>query len=166
MVNLKPALKLKLLDKAPAFFTGKLGVCFNLLSVQCCGGVVACQELSDCFRPVGPRNVTSQSPELGGQCVSCVRFPAWQAHGRNTEAGHLPVGLGGTVGLVREQGVPTSTSRSKGECKNGTCQHLHPCRESQQASVPLADALRLANRSPSYLVEVLYKLVLLQWVPG
>lgn len=79
-------------------------------------------------------------------------FQLWQGHGRNIEAGHLPVGFGGTMGLVREQHVPFSTSRSEGECKNGACQHLHPFRESQHASVPLADAVRLTNRSPSHIV--------------
>ena len=57
--------------------------------------------------------------------------------------------------------APTSdgTSKVKRENKNGTYQHLHPCRGSQQDFAPLADTLRLANEPPSHIIQALFKLL-------
>lgn len=46
----------------------------------------------------------------------------------------------------------SSTSKVEGECKNGTYQLLYPQREFKQIPATPADALRLANVSPSYKV--------------
>lgn len=60
--------------------------------------------------------------------------------------------------------MPCLSARVGGECTNEFCQFLHLWREAQISSALLADAPSLANESPSHIVQVLFKLVLLCWI--
>lgn len=58
------------------------------------------------------------------------------------------------VGQWESTGLVTlaSTIKVEGEYKNSACQHFQPQREFQHTPAPLADALVLANESPSHIV--------------
>lgn len=119
-------------------------MCFSLLSMQC-HGVVTCQRLSLCFRPIGPRNaipfghqnqVLKEYP-LCGLClptgcgmVSC---------GCSVQEQGAPTGARRLRGGVRTASTSTGTNKAEEKHRNSSCQCLHPQRESQKLSASLAD---------------------------
>lgn len=56
-----------------------------------------------------------------------------------------------------------SIVKVEGKCKNDTHQHLCPQGDSQNTPATLEDPLRLENESPSPIVQMLFKLLLLCW---
>ena len=57
-------------------------------------------------------------------------------------------------------------SNAKGGQENGTQRHFRFCRKLLQIPVPVAYILKLANNSPSCIIQALFKLLPLCWVSG
>lgn len=108
-------------------------MCLSLLSVQCPGGAVVCQELSNCFRPVEPRNAFlpgHQSQVLKENPLGGLHAPARCQGTRQCGVGRLTPWLWEGHSAVQAWGVATGTRKEQGEPKIGSLQHLGPWRES------------------------------------
>lgn len=67
---------------------------------------------------------------------------------------------------VRAGSCLFSAIDAKGGQENGTHRHFHFCRRLLQILVPVAHILKLANNSPSCIIQALFKLLPLCWVSG
>ena len=107
-------------------------MCLSLLSVQCPGGAVVCQELiaSDLWSPEmhsSPATRAKYSRRI--PWVGCMPLPGVSTQG-SVGVGCLTPWLWEGQSAVQEWGVATGTRKEQGEPKIGSLQHLCPWRES------------------------------------
>ena len=151
-------------------------MCFSLLSVQSLARTVSLIVFSSAgdrnAQPDGNKHhqlhglcAPTSFSRVTGECEASVLLLTLAGPQVSTRLGH-------TYQLLWDcrrawgQSMPTVASKVDGEHRNGTQQHLFSQRERQQAPATPTDVLRLANESPSHMIYVLFKLLLLCWVPG